>query len=119
MLEAYLVDLIDLKETSKGNVEALIKVAAEIAITHSKLEALKGEHAYLQQRVDLDLLNIRFVVGRKQSFWLPISDSLENFKIDFSGGVSEAITGFAYLLPWLFILLPLILLMRAIWRKIR
>lgn len=119
MLETYLESLLKLQDESKANVDALIKVASEIASTESKLEALKGEHAYLKQRVELDLLNLRFVVESSRSFWAPIGDSLDEFAGDLSSGVSDAITGFAYLLPWLFILIPLIFLVRYMWRKSR
>lgn len=119
MLQAYLEDLSGLRDTSKGDVEALIAVAAEIAETQTQLETLQGEHAYLRQRVDLDILNLSFQTERNLSFWSPIAAAFSDFGNNLSSGISEAIVGFAYLLPWLFILIPLAFFIRFLWRKLR
>lgn len=118
MLEAYLEDLLRLRDESRSDVEALITVMGEIAETQSELETLRGEHAYLRQRVDLDILNLRFITERSLSFWTPITAAFGDFSTNLSAGISEAVIGFAYLLPWLFILVPLAFLIRFLWRKL-
>lgn len=60
MLEAYLEDLLRLRQQSRQEVEALIRVAAEIAKTQSELDAAKTEQAQLRQRVELQILDISF-----------------------------------------------------------
>ena len=110
-------DLIGLKEQSKGNVEALIKVTSEMAETQLKLDSMAGSHAYLRQRIDLDILNIRLVSDRERSFSAPLKDAIADFTDDLSEGIAGAISGFAFLLPWLFVLFPLAFLVRFLWRK--
>jgi VIT1/CCC1 family predicted Fe2+/Mn2+ transporter len=117
MLRAYMEDLVNLKEQSKGNVEALIKVTSEMAETQLKLDSMAGDHAYLRQRIDLDILNIRLVSERERSFSAPLKNAIADFADDLSEGIASAISGFAYLLPWLFILVPLAFLIRFLWRK--
>ena len=117
MLQAYIEDLIELQKQSKNNVEALIKVTSELAETQLKLDTVLGEHAFLRQRIDLDILNIRFVSERERSFWSPMGSAAEDFTDDLANGIADAITGFAYIIPWLFILIPLAFLVRILWRK--
>jgi hypothetical protein len=119
MLESYLEELLSLKSQSNQEVDALISLTSEIAKTQSKLEALRGENAYLKQRVKLDILSLSFHAERNQSFLTPIADAVGDFGEELSWGISEAITGFAYLLPWLVILIPLLFLIRYLWRKWR
>jgi hypothetical protein len=118
MLEAYLDDLSKLRSESQNNVDALIRVTAEIADTQSRLDSLRGENAYLQHRVNLDALHINFVVETSRTFSAPITNALVEFGDDLSAGIAEAITGFAFLLPWLFILIPIAFLIRFLWKKV-
>ena len=119
MLEAYMGDLLRLRQQSSGDVDALIKLASEIAETQSKLESLKGEHAHLHQRVDFQVVTLQLFSHRTQSFGSPIARAFREFGRDFTSGIAQAITGFAYLLPWLFILVPLAFLFRYLWRRFR
>jgi hypothetical protein len=36
---------------------------------------------------------------------------------DTSGGISQAITAVAYIVPWLFIVVPALYLLRFLWRR--
>jgi len=119
MLEAYMGDLLRLRQQSGGDVDALIKLASEIAETQSKIESLKGEHAHLRQRVDFQVVTLQLFSHRTQSIGSPIARAFREFGRDFTSGIAQAITGFAYLLPWLFILVPLALLFRYLWRRFR
>lgn len=58
MLEAYLVDLLRLRQQSRHEVDALIRVASEIAKTQSELDNAKAEQAQLAQRVQLQVLHV-------------------------------------------------------------
>ena len=117
MLEAYHADLLRLREQSSDDVDALIKVAEQVAQVQSQLENQKGQHGHLLTRVDQDLLNISFRVGGEASFWRPIGQAVSSFLDDLSLGIADMITGFAFLLPWIFVMVPLLMMMRVIWRR--
>jgi len=119
MLNGYMVDLARLRQQSRADVDALIKVTSEIAKTQSEIEALTGEHAQLRQRVELQVLELVFFSERSLSFFAPISSAFGDFGSDLSSGIGQTISGLAYLLPWLIILVPLALLFRYLWRKLR
>jgi hypothetical protein len=119
MLEGYMQDLLRLQQQSRGDVDALIKVSAEIAETQSQLESLKGEHAHLLQRVDFQIVNLHFFSNRTQSLATPIQRAFRDFGRDLTDGIAQAITGLAYLVPWLLILVPLAFLFRYLWRRFR
>jgi hypothetical protein len=119
MLESYMGDLLRLREQSRTDVDALIKVTSEIAQTQSSIESLKGEHTQLLERVDLQVVTLQLFSNRTQSLATPIARALREFGRDFTSGIAEAITGFAYLIPWLIILVPLAFAFRYLWRRFR
>lgn len=119
MLDAYKADLLRLRVQSSNNVDALIKVASEIAKTQAEIDSLKGEHVQLRKRVDLQRVAISFHSNRQQSVATPIGRALRDFGRNLTSGIAEAITGFAHLLPWLLLLVPVLLLIRHLWRRFR
>ena len=119
MLEAYLADLLRLRQQLKSDADSLIKVASEIAKTQTEIDALKGERTQLSQRVELQLVQLNFYSHRSQSVMTPIGRALRDFGANLAGGVAEAITGLAHLLPWLIVLVPLVFLFRFLWRRFR
>jgi hypothetical protein len=119
MLETYMGDLLRLRQQSRGDVDALIKVASEIAETQSRIESLKGEHAHLLERVDFQIVHLQIFSNRTQSLSVPITQAFRDFTRDLSSGIGQAITGFAYLVPWLIFLVPLAFLFRYLWRRFR
>lgn len=119
MLEAYLEDLTRLRQQSRQEVDALIRVAAEIAKTQSELDAAKADQAQLRQRVDLQILSIGFYSEQVGSFGATIGEALKDFGENLGSGIAQAIIGIAFLLPWLVILIPLLFLLRRLWRKYR
>lgn len=119
MLEAYLADLIRLRQQSRNEIDALIRVAAEIAKTQTDLDASKSEQAQLRQRVDLQILELNFVSEQRTSFWGPIGNSLGEFTQDLAAGIATVIRGLASLLPWLVVLVPLLYLLRRLWKRFK
>lgn len=117
MLEKHLASLVDLRDRSANDVDDLLKITAEIADAQSELERQRGEHAYLKLRTDLDEVTIRFGSYQNQSFFSPIVRSLQSFLDDLSEGIAQAITGFAFLLPWLVILVPIAIGVRSLLRR--
>ncbi|WP_431687298.1 DUF4349 domain-containing protein [Hahella sp. NBU794] len=119
MLTSYRDRLLELEKRSADNIDSLIKIASQLAQTQAELEQAMGDNAYLLQRVNMDILNISFDAEHNESFWNPISRSLSSFSEDLSEAISEVITAFAYLLPWLVMLSLLFFPLRFIWRKLR
>lgn len=119
MLETYLEDLTRLRQQSRQDVDALIRVAAEIAKTQSELDAARADQAQMRQRVDLQILQISFYSEQLGSFGTTIGEALRDFGMNLGSGIAQAIVGFAFLLPWLVILIPLLYLLRRLWRKFR
>ena len=110
LLQTYQIDLLELQKQAKNDIDSLIKVSQEIANTQSQLEDLSGNNQVLMQRVNMDIINIYLSSHGPDSFWQPIADALDEFKDNMADGIAGAITGIAYLLPWLIVLTLLFLL---------
>lgn len=117
MLQTYRARLFELEKKAANDIDALIKISSELSKVQSDLEQVKGNNAHLLMRTNMDILNISFVVNKNRSFWSPISRSLSSFGRNLSNGVSRAITGIAYLLPWLVIIVSIIFFFRFLWRR--
>ena len=119
MLEDYRSRLEALRSRAGNDVDALIKVNRELAEIQSKHETADGKRALLAQRVDTEILNVSIRSDRQRPFWSPIRHSLEQFGNNLSQGISFAVSGLAYLLPWLFIILIAAWAVRKMWRRRR
>jgi predicted small lipoprotein YifL len=119
MLDDYRSRLEALRDRAGNDVDALIKVNRELAEIQSKYETADGKRAQLAQRVDTDILNVTIRSDRQQPFWAPIRRALEQFGNNLSQGIAFAVSGIAYLLPWLFIILVAAWAVRRMWRRRR
>ena len=119
MLRQYMEDLKGLRESARDDVEALIRVASEMASTQSQIESAEGQRAHLQQRVDTEILSINFVVDQARGFWGTIGGAFVDFGDELANGIASAIRGIAFILPWLVVVIPLLYLVRWIWRRTR
>lgn len=119
MLDDYRTRLEALRSRAGNDVDALIKINHELAEVQAKYEAANGERAHLAQRVDTEILNVSIQSARRQSFWAPIGRASREFGGDLAKGISIAISGVAYLLPWVFMLSIATWAMRTLWRKRR
>ncbi len=119
MLRQYQARLIELDSKSDVDIESLIKITQELAQVQSDIEYAEGEKARLLQRTQMDIVRISLQTLSYGSAWNPISAALSGFGDDLAEGVSQVIVALAYLLPWLAIVLPLLYLLRVIWRKTR
>ena len=117
MLTTYRAELEALRKRAGNDVDALIKVTHELATVQSELEAANGQHADLVQRVETEILDVTIRSERNQSFWRPISLAATEFGSSLSQGVSTAITGVAYLLPWTFVIGLAVWIARKLWRR--
>ena len=119
MLDDYRTRLEALRSRAGSDIDALIKVNHELAEVQAKIEAANGMRAQLAQRVDTEILNVSIRSGRQKSFWAPIGRASTEFGGDLAKGISIAIAGVAYLLPWVFILSVAGWAVRALWRRRR
>jgi predicted small lipoprotein YifL len=116
MLEDYRSRLEALRNRAGNDVDALIKVNRELAEVQSRLEAEDGKREVLARRVDNEILNVSIDSDRQQPFWAPIRRSLAEFGGNLAQGISIAIAGVAYLLPWLFLIAVVAWVVRRLWR---
>jgi len=119
MLTEYRSKLESLLGRASGDVDALIKVNRELAQVQSEFEAMKGQQASLVQRVETEILSVSIVSIEGQTFWAPISASLAEFLSNLSRGISSAVTGVAYLIPWSVLLLVFGWVGLKMWRRQR
>jgi hypothetical protein len=119
MLTTYRDRLIGLEQQAENDIDALIKITSELTKVQSDLEHALGEHAYQKQRVELEILSVRFVAEESRSTLGPVRQSIRDFGENLSEGIAQAITGVAYVLPWLIVVLLVFPILRLFWRKIR
>ncbi len=117
MLKDYRSKLEALRGRASNDVDALIKVNRELAQVQSELEASEGRHARLVQRVETEILNVFIRSVEHRSFWRPIGFAVSDFGGNLSEGISIAITGIAFLIPWVIVLIIVVWGSRKLWRR--
>jgi hypothetical protein len=117
MLTNYRQQLLTLQGKAGTNVEAAIKLASELSTVQTDLERVNGEAAYQTKRVTTDVLRIEFMVAEHKAFWRPVHEAVRDFLGNLSTGLSQAITAIAYIVPWMFVVLPGLYLVRFLWRR--
>jgi hypothetical protein len=109
--------LIKLEERGTDDVEALIKITTELTRVQGELEQAMGQSEYQRQRVDMDILNVQFIVEAGRSFWGPIRGALSSFGQNLSDGLADAIYAIPYLLPWLILIIVVGYILRKLWKR--
>jgi hypothetical protein len=117
MLTTYRKQLLELRAKAGTNIEAAIKIASELATVQSDLERVTGEAAFQTKRVNTDVITLRFDVTEQLAFWRLVREALRDFRGHLTEGMSQAITAVAYIVPWLFIVVPGLYLLRFLWRR--
>jgi len=117
MLTNYRKQLLQLQAKAATNVEAAIKIASELSTVQGDLERATGEAAYQTKRVSTDIVTIKFAVAEQRAFWRPVHEAVRDFLGNLSNGISQAITAVAYIVPWLFVVVPGLYLVRFLWRR--
>jgi len=117
MLTSYRKQLLELQAKAGTNVDAAIKIASELSTVQTNLERFNGEAAYQTKRTTTDVVNIDFVVAEHKASWRPVHEAFRDFLGNLSNGVSQAVTAVAYRVPWLFVVLPGLYLVRYLWRR--
>ncbi|WP_237060072.1 DUF4349 domain-containing protein [Microbulbifer sediminum] len=119
MLRDYRARLEALSERSTDDIEALVKVASELARVQSDLEMAAGKRSRLLQRVEMDRVQIRLLSLSQKSFAQPIAGAFRSFGGRLSQGIADTVTAVAYLLPWTLLGLFLLYLARLVWVRVR
>ena len=117
MLTAYRRQLLELQSKAATNVEAAIKIAAELSTVQTDLERASGDAAYQVKRTTTDIVSINFMVSAHRAFWRPVREAAGDFLQNLASGTSQAITAVAYIVPWLFVVVPGLYLLRFLWRR--
>lgn len=117
MLKDYRSKLEALRGRTSNDVDTLIRVNRELAQVQSELEASEGRHAYLVQRVETEILNISIRSVEHRTFWKPIGFAISDFGENLSQGISIAITGIAFLIPWVIVLAIVAWGCHKLWRR--
>jgi hypothetical protein len=100
ILSDYRAKLATLRGSANVDVDALIKVNKELAEVQGEIESLSGDRAHLLQRVETEVLKVNIESTESKSFWRPVLNAFSNFGSNLSEGVSDAVSGVAYLSPW-------------------
>lgn len=117
MLTSYRTQLEGLRGKANDDIDAAIKITKELAQVQAEIEEMSGERAHLLKRVQTEILNIS--IEAQGAFAAPIQAALHDFADNLAQGISTAITGTAFILPWLLALLLLSWPVRWLWRKLR
>lgn len=119
MLEDYRGKLEALRTRASADVDSLIKVNKELAEVQSQIETTSGRRAHLLQRVDTEILTVHLQSVATRSAWRSIVRALTDFGANVATGTANAITAFAYLLPWIVALGLAFWGARRLWRWTR
>jgi len=108
---------------SKGNLnpDQLIAIARELSNTQTQIEQLTRDRSKLKQRVDTQLLTINFQVPTDDysNQQTPVKDALNYFGQHFRDALAGIITFFAYVLPWIPVLLLSFFGIRKLWQLLK
>lgn len=119
MLTSKRAKLLELEQKAVDDIDSLIKITSELAQVQADLEQLLGQSQYQRQRVDMDIVNIQYVVQKGRTFWRPIAQSISSFGGNLADGISDTISAIAYLLPWSIVFVFVGYIVRILWRRIR
>ncbi|GAA0769242.1 DUF4349 domain-containing protein [Ideonella azotifigens] len=119
MLTEYRAKLEALLSRPSADVDALIKLTKELAQVQSDFEAIKAQQANLMQRIDTEILNVSISATENRAFLAPVNTALADFTSNLSQGISGAITGVAYLVPWSLLLALFGWIGTKLWRRQR
>ena len=100
----------------------LIEVQRELVETQSQLDAIQGVRKVLAQETELVAVNIDFSAQQgitEQGFFAPVARALDEAGRIMMGSIASMITFFVTVLPWLLFGIPMLLLARKAWRKLR
>lgn len=110
--------LVDIMKRKDLPLDQLITVSKELATVQSQIEPASSTHANLRRRIDTDLLTIGLSPPMADIFseTTPVSDALRASGANFRAATAMVIEFVSGLVPWLFVILPGLVLLRMFWR---
>ncbi|TQV63666.1 MAG: DUF4349 domain-containing protein [Sulfurovum sp.] len=107
MLTSYRDNLEKLSKKTNSSLESLMKVNQEMATVQSEIETLRGEHAFMIDRVQTQTLNIsistKYLSTTEDTFITVLKDAIIGSIDDAINGLKLILVAFIYLLPWAFL----------------
>jgi membrane protein CcdC involved in cytochrome C biogenesis len=107
MLTSYRDNLEQLSKKTNASLESLMKVNQEMATVQSEIETLRGEHAFMVDRVQTQTLNIsistKYLSTTEDTFITVLKDAIIGSIDDAINGLKLILVAFIYLLPWAFL----------------
>jgi hypothetical protein len=112
--------LVDIMKRKDLPIDQLITVSKELATVQSQIESASSTHANLRRRIDTDLLTIGLSPPPADILaeTTPVRDALRASGANFREATAMVIGFVSALVPWLFVILPGLVLMRMFWRWI-
>lgn len=101
MLNDYRSRLEALRGRAGNDIDSLIKLNHELAQVQSDIEEAAGAQAYLERRVQTEILDVSIGSIHRRSFWKPIAQATGDFRSNLSQAIASAITALAFLIPWM------------------
>ncbi len=100
----------------------LIEVQRELVDTQSQLDSIQGVRKVLTQETELVAMNIDFTAKQgitEQGFFSPVAHALKEAGHVMMESFAAVITFFVTILPWLLFGIPVLILARKLWAKIK
>jgi hypothetical protein len=110
--------LTEIMKSRNLGIDQLITVSRELASVQAQIESLNSTHANLMRRIDTDLLTIELVAPVQDFVFetTPVRDALRESSRNFREALGEVIVVVTIVVPWLFLILPSLVLLRMFWR---
>lgn len=100
----------------------IIEVERELANTQSQLDSLQSIRKVLSLETDFVALNVSFSAKQgitEQGFFAPVAQALKDAGRVMMESLAQVITFVMTAIPWLLLGIPLILLVRKFWQKLK
>jgi hypothetical protein len=97
---------------ASADVDALIKINRELAQVQAEIESATGQSAFLEKRVNTELLTIVISSPHITGSWASLSDTPDEIARNLANGTAAAIATLAFLAPWALLLLALVKLFK-------
>jgi hypothetical protein len=110
----------ELMKSKDIKIDQLIALSKELATVQTQIDSYGTERANLRRRVATELLTVNLQPpGRDYAVQeTPVMDSLRLFGSMFREAIGQVITFVAFVVPWLVIIIPGLILLRLFWRWI-
>jgi hypothetical protein len=118
LLSVHRDRLAEIMKNRNLGIDQLMTVSRELASVQAQIESLNGTHAHLMRRIDTDLLTIELSSPVTNLLFetTPVRDALRESSRNFREALAAVIVFVAMLVPWLFVILPSLILLRLFWR---